>query len=387
MDLELQNEIQKNISAILSSTWVPTRGKGQKMPPPSFAEEVKEPPQKRTKRVTSRCQPPWRSLIESSSKWRQRYETKGPDTLDQICVRECGAGGDCLFYAVAIGYHLWENPDLSTQQIAQQSQEWMLEARKWAASGVTPNQIEAILKKYQKEWFEDYVWRTKIGRQAPWNRWPPYPETWKPYIWGGTFSYTFHNTQDVPEEWQLKTETKTFVAPDKAIQFLDPTRDDFKLSRRAQNTMPANLTPEEQAAYSVKVFKTTAFQEVIKTAGEKFRGEGETLEWMTQGNNPIQANKIGFIILSDLGHVTCEFYPVNPIMDYYMILYNQNHYHWQLAGISQNENNPPRSVFRATEIPQVLQTVWVQDCIIRRQDHINLPQNHPMLLQAQDMFP
>jgi hypothetical protein len=385
IDFALEQEIEEKISAILSAKWVPERGKGQKMPPP---DEVKEPPSKKPRTtLPNRCQRPWQPLLEVSGKWRQRYDSRGPESLTQICVRECGAGGDCLFYAVAIGYQLWENPNLTTEEIEIQSDTWMLEAREWAASGITAKNVRGILKQYQTEWFADYVWRQKLGQRSPWNIWPSNEDTWKPYIWGGTFSYTFPDNELVPDAWKKQKVTTTFDPPQLAQQFLDINHPKFRMTRAAQKTMPPGLTEEKQKQYSAQMFQASAFREIVKTAGEKFRGDEQALEWMIQGTNPIHDKKVGFIILSDVGRMNCAFYPSHTFQDFYMVLYNLHHSHWQLAGISDTVNGAPRSVFRATEIPDVLETVWVQDCIVKAQDVQEMQPNHPMRRKAKLLYP
>lgn len=384
MDPELQKQIDKNISAILSSTWVPVRGKSQKMPPP---REVSEPLSKRAKVLPSLCQPPWQPLISVSMKWRHRYETQGPEALNQICLRECGAGGDCLFYVVGIGYHLWQNPNLTKEAISQNSEQWMLEARAWAASGIHANNIDRILKPYQTEWFQDFVWRSKVGQRSEYTVWPAFAETWKPQMWGGTFSYTFPDTASVPEELRQTAVTRVFRPPEKARPYLEPNHPQFQMLKKAQETMPVDLDEKEQRDYAVRMFKAVSLQKVVQTAGEKFRGDADALEWMTLGQNPVSNKKLGFIIISSEGKIVCTFYPSNTFMEYYMILYNYHHHHWQLAGIADDKSRTPRSVFKATEIPRVLQTVWVQDCISKKRDVLELPPQHPMLLQAQQMYP
>lgn len=46
---------------------------------------------------------PWMNLTKASLPWSERQDADQLDFLDQVCVRECGGGGDCLFHAIAYG--------------------------------------------------------------------------------------------------------------------------------------------------------------------------------------------------------------------------------------------------------------------------------------------
>ena len=360
-------------------------------PPPTGTRKRKEAS------IFSHCPIPWKSLVEVNRAWNARYEESKSALLPEVCVLECGAGGDCLFYVVSQLYHQWKEPGLTPQQVSIRRELWMREARGWAAGGVTPDNVNQILSGYQQEWFQDRVWRQKIGKAHPFIQWPLHPRTWKPQLWGGDFSFTFppsHPDLVPPEKQQYKGVTIT--------EHIEPTRESapfLQITHPLFQPLPDVVYPPEavnddqRKEYAIRHFKTVMIRKIIQIPGEKFRGDDRSLELMVQGESPIRAEGLGFIVISDRGQLNCSFYPPENqrIMNHYMLLYNLLNHHWQAAGVASQDPSSGawsvQSIFPRDAIPEAIAELWVNDCIVRKQDVDELPLNHPMYAAARRKFP
>jgi len=352
------------------------------------AKKVKLP----SKPVVSHCTGRWKPIVRQSAAWMDRYQTKGPDGLPDLCALECGAGGDCLFYAISQGYFRWKNPALLEKDVTLMADAWMMEARRWAAAGISPENIDEALRVYKEEWFQDRTWKEKLKRASPWVQWPTHPDTWDPSRWGGTFSYTFPPTVEIPEEWRGKKVTEVLPPIDKAAPYLVLDHPEFKYFPPALVGLNADLPEPEKRAISARAFKAATFQALIRSSGEKFRGDDRTLEWMVRADSPVRQERIGFIVVSDRGVMNCAFYPAHEVMDRYMLLYNLHNYHWQLAGMAIPSSASASEyrmqwLFERGQVPQLIQQLWVEDCIVRVEDVNEMDVHHPMHGEARQKFP
>jgi len=324
-------------------------------------------PQKETKE--------WSNIEELYPLWQPR---------SNLVIQECGAGGDCLFYVISRGFHLWKFPNevqsLSLRQFT------MKQARGWAASYITPDNVDSILELYSREWFTDHVWKTRVKQRYPYASWYTSDATWKPYLFGGTFEYKFANDNSVPAKFRGTVVTEHFKPTSEAERFLDPSRQDFKYFT---TSIPPTLTTEqEKRKYSVAAFKTLVMQTIVKTCGEKFRGDDRTLEWISSSSlSPIYKNNMGFIVLNDLGTINSSLYPNDRFVDKYMLLFNSHNHHWQLVGVKDNNTSAVHSVFDRNNIPTIIQQTWVNNYILAPGDVKEMDSQHPMFLTAQKKFP
>ena len=351
----------------------------------------------------------WLPLISVDRSWEARVaEPALSDALGTVHVQECGADGDCMFHAVAVGLHLWQHPELNgvSTLTPAEHRELMMRMRKYASWFVTPSNVNNILQIYGNEWFADYQWRKQLSRPNPWATWPRARETWSPHRFGGTFSYRFPDDESIADEWRKRTVTETFAPIPSAARFLDPAHPDFKYVTTVfpeaghDDDDDDKDNEDKKKDYSARLFKTHGVRRAIQTAGEVFRGDDNVLDWLvhavsedpqTPGAevNLLRQHDIGFIVLSDLGRMNCAFYPVDRIAAHYMLLYNLHHRHWQLGGVqqSQESGSSMQCVFSATDIPRILQKIYAEDCITRRQDVDELGSNHPMYTEARLKFP
>ncbi len=345
-----------------------------------------EDPPKKYKFATG-CRGDWTSLIATSHAWRTRFQTGDFPGLANVCTRECGGGGDCLFHAIARGFHMYMHPGDELPQVLVTPA--MMDVRRWAASFLTADNIEDILKVYGREWFTDLQWKTQLKRRYPYESWSQSPDSWSPSAFGGTHEYKFPSDESIPAEWRGKTVTQTFPFTAKSAPFLDVTHPDFQLFQ--PETIPAHITAEaDRRNYSARHFKAWVLRQAVMTRGEKFRGDDRTLEWLVNGNTPLRDRDMGFIVLSSLGQVNCSLYP-SRIVSRYMLLYSMHNAHFQLLGVSSDvPGEPVQCVFEADAIPLVIQQLWVADCVHSAAEVAEMERDmvrpHPMLRMAREKY-
>lgn len=339
--------------------------------------------------TTVRTIPGWEPITNHES-FEQRA-VHGLPGLRNVYVRECGGGGDCLFYAVAVGYHLALDPTLSRNDIRLHKLQWMEEARDWAARGISPANIDGIVKAYQSEWFAHRTWKKYVGTDSPFHAWPENPSTWDPSVWGGEVEYKFGNTNDIPQEVRGKVVRDTLSLQGIVAKFLDIHHPQFLYSKAAKEffqTHPVESTTwteTEKRQWAARLFKTHAFQTIVRTRGNTFRGDENALDWMIQGNS--MNRRIGFIILNDNGTMTCTFFPSNRRMDEYMLLFNIDQTHWQLVGIWDDAKQQMRSVFPADHLPDIVFQLWKSDCVASAREAKEVDPWHPFYTRVRPPLP
>lgn len=323
----------------------------------------------------SNCGPlPWYSVTTYSPQWQQR-KTNLPD-VENICFRECGKGGDCMFYSIAYSYVTEVKGEICPSSTCPSLKEPMKQVRKWLANSITMDNVDDFIHHYQQEKFStEQNIRHGFREFLSWPNLNDFPETWDPYIFPTSrpLRYNVPNTggkQKVTKEIlftaefnKRKQQGNALLSelPEKKRKYMDPTYDKFQLFQSA-------LTPEElegksiyeQKLYSAQKIKEATVRTFVQKEGWVFQGDTTTLEYLAQGDNPIRDNSIGFLVISNRGAVQCDIIPTGAVRDHYMLLYHVGG-HWQLAGFA-DEKDQVHSIFARGQLPEVFRQLYNQDC-------------------------
>ena len=307
----------------------------------------------------SMCGPiPWYSVTTNNKPWQNRVDLL-PDVTN-ICFRECGQGGDCMFYSIAYSYLTEIEGETCPSDACPSLHKPMKEVRKWLANSVTMDNVDEFIHYYQQEKFatEQNIQRGRY-EYLSWPNTEDYPETWNPFIFPTTrpLIYTIPNTRGEKIQHSIKVES----LGEKKRKYFDPNYKNFAYFNSA-------LTPEElkgmteiqKRRYSAKKITVATVRNQIEQEGWVFQGDSTALTYLAQGDNPIRTNSIGFLILSNQGHVQCDIIPEHQVRDHYMLLYHVGG-HWQLAGFALQKDQV-RSIFRRQELPTVFRILYNQDC-------------------------
>lgn len=255
------------------------------------------------------CPLPWLNIIARDT-WKTRA-AEMPELL-RLCKLECGGHGDCLFHSIARALSQSFGENITFQHV-----------RDWAASAITPENVDHYLKKYLNE--EETGWRLALDQ------------------------YHKRRQQGKLSRQEMKE------GPMISARFLPG------------EWVPSNLVKTEAAQRGVED-RAAILQLIMRTPGNVHRGDDITLELLTRGRLPF--GNIGYIVLVDNGTISCAVHDVRDrtgrrITDYYILLYNFEDSHWQLAGLLMPEGyDPPvRSVFRVDELPRVITDLFTADCL------------------------
>ena len=83
------------------------------------------------------CGPkPWVSLA-----LEDRWKTKKTE-VSNVCLRECGGGGDCMFYAISAAMHIGFPRDSTVFPYEQDDKERMQTARDWFAKSINESNVD-----------------------------------------------------------------------------------------------------------------------------------------------------------------------------------------------------------------------------------------------------
>lgn len=302
-------------------------------------EEMSPPePSSESKTV---CGPfPWVPAVKASKGWASRAQNRPVPNLHTLCFRECGAGGDCMFYSIAAGFKMFKGEDPRTLTKAD-----MLRARKWLADSITANNVNHFVHEYQKEKYGSYM-TTKEGfkNAATWSK---DKQTWSPDILGSTQDLVYRG---VPYRYPIHPSMRTMLDVD------DPN---FQVAPQYQYN--PNWSAAQIRQHSANSVKADAVKLIVQKPGWVYQGDDLALEYMVKGNNPIHDNRIGFMLLSAHGQISCEWITDNGDADYYMLLLNLPG-HWQLAGVAIGPNKV-QSVFPASALPELLNVLYIDDCM------------------------
>lgn len=300
--------------------------------------------------ASSMCGPtPWISITQANPLWKARNAAAGDhNTYGNVCVRECGGGGDCMFHAIAtvmfIAFGASE-PHLFPHNTPQGR---MQTVRGWMADSVTVDNVREFLHGYQQEKFSSEMNR---ARGLP-GSWPTDPATWNPDVFGTSRPLVYHDAKT------KKDIHRTFQSPQHA-KLMDPHHPQFKLADGVQfpDWLPAEMRPE----YSANWLRMMVVQALIKSTGYTFQGDTQALEHLVKSRHtPLWRHSIGFLVLTSAGTIDCLIYPHDETRDYYAILYWLGN-HWILGGIAVAPNTV-QSLFPRRELPQVIRQLFTEDC-------------------------
>lgn len=324
--------------------------------------------------LATHCPVPWQSLTLQKA-WRARYVSRTPDPdLPHVCVRECGGGGDCLFYAISTGLYLSEH---TPEEFAKESaKSLMASARCWLARSITADNVEFFLKSYLQE----YANSTKLK----YTSWPTHPQTWNPSDFGGTVTLQIPATANQPR----RTETVNYP-PKYAL--MNPELVKVKISGAGKQITEEPLSSNANKKQIAQHNKACLVRAVIQVPGYKYQGDDISLRFLTAYDNaqsdiplaeckenPIYQKRIGFVILSTTGQINCELIEdeQRPAQQF-MILYNVGSYHWQLIGMSTAGTKQVRTLFSRNQLPAVVKNLYAQDCLLADE---KLDETHPMYI-------
>lgn len=336
----------------------------------------------------------WKSLTSTDSSWRARQDEFQsvaffPEGIDQLYTLECGGGGDCLFHVIAKGYEEWYHSQGKEEEHRPLD---VITVRTWASSAINKNNVDQIIRSYQQEWFEDYIWKEHTGFRSPWVVWPQHPDAWDPSLWGGTLSYRFPNDNpSIPVELKHQLVKQEFLPPNMVARYTDIDHPQFLFNaepmvlctkREKEKLAKGEMAEEdtlETRLESANSFKVQALRRIIQTPGEKFRGDDHVLDWLTQSpDSPIYQDNLGFIVFTDQGLINCSFYPATVSRQNYMLLYNQHHYHWKLLSVELKRESIKKSTFAVSELPLIVKWIWLKDYILDLPSLKELEKTHPM---------
>jgi len=296
--------------------------------------------------LVSNCGPyPWVSVSKASAAWKARIPQQ--PAVNNICVRECGGGGDCMFYAVSAGYALAHGK--TPQEIREQSQVLMKQARKWLADSITPDNVSNFVHFYQQEKYSSEM----NGQYGGEEFWPDDSATWKPEIFGSDRDLVFR----VPHTRPPQTLKHRYSPSPETAKFLDINHPQFQYFPGL--VFPPGLSDRQKQLLSANTLKSTVVKALVQKTGYAFQGDTEALKYMVEGD-VLKRASIGFIILSNHGYADCVTYPEREPRDKYIILYHLG-YHWQLAGIA-NDKNQVQVVFPRAALPEIVSQLYMRDC-------------------------
>jgi len=295
--------------------------------------------------VVSNCGPyPWVSLANANKAWQMKNKELNNGVLN-LCVSECGAGGDCLFYAIANGMYIAyaNDPMFSGISHPSKSTERMKLARKWLADSLTIDNIDQFLYDYQQEKFS--------SEQSGSGTWPDAKETWKPEMFGSTKPVTFR----IPTTQQVIK--KSYPMPPALEAYLNVDHPNFQFYVKV---LPPNLSGRDLKLYSARSFRVDTMKQLVQKTGRIFQGDTHVLEYIVQGNNPINRNSIGFIVVTSFGKMDCQVYPKDEQRNYYMLLYYLPG-HWKLGGYAVN-NQQVQVIFPRQNLPDIIRLLYEDSC-------------------------
>jgi len=123
-----------------------------------------------------------------------------------------------------------------------------------------------------------------------------------------------------------------------------------------------------------KQCRVKLLQHFIRTPGNTFQGDHQTLSWLQLGDNPLNNEAhLGYIVIRKSGMLECTMF-INEQTTHVMLLYNLDAYHWQLAGVPQVEGKEVvvKSVFPIDGLPDVIKYMYFQECDSKKKLHERL---------------
>lgn len=335
-------------------------------PPPSSAKKPQQVPGK----MVSFCGPlPWVSIMTRKG-WAAAQQLEFRPNLQNVCVRECGGEGDCLFYALGTAYAMSENRLLSPQQ----NYEQMLQVRKWLAESLTTRNIEDFLHQAQQEKFTS---QENVKRNIP-GFWPTDAATWKPDSYGSTRDLKY----DIPGTSRLERIPGTdrnrhvmgqqityrYPFPPHMARKLDINHPNFEFYPGF--VKPPGLSERDARILARNKILLAAVRQDVRTPGWTYPGDSDTLKYIVQSPQ-FRTKNLGVLVIEDVDPkdlkenkyytgVDCFVYPFDEPRDRYIFLFHLRG-HWQLAGYAV-ANNAVQVIFPRQEIPYVLRKLYKDKC-------------------------
>ena len=321
--------------------------------------------------MVSFCGPlPWVSIMTRSG-WAAAQRSEFRPNMQNVCIRECGGEGDCLFYALGTAYAMSEDRLLDPQQNIEQ----MRQVRKWLAQSLTTRNIEDFLHQAQQEKFTS---QENVRRKLP-GFWPTDAVTWKPDMYGSTrdLKYTIPGTsglETIPGTNRQRHVmgqqiTYRYPFPPHMAQKLDVDHPQFQYY--AGFVRPPGLSDRQARIYSRNKILLAAVRKDVQTTGWTYPGDSDTLKYIVQSPE-FRAKNLGVLVINDVTlaelkdnnnyftGLDCFVYPFDEPRDKYIFLFHLRG-HWQLAGYAV-ANNAVQVLFPRQDIPYVLRKLYKDKC-------------------------
>jgi hypothetical protein len=329
---------------------------------------VSEPERKGN--LVSFCGPqPWVSIM-SRPGWAAALRSESRPNMQNVCIRECGGEGDCLFYALGTAVAMSEDRLLDAQNSYQQ----MLEMRKWLAKSLNTDNIEDFLYNAQ---LEKYQSEQSVKHGDP-GFWPTEAVTWKPDYFGSTryLEYSIPGTGGmdvIPGVSQ-----RAIMAQKIRYKYPFPRGWETKLDIDHPNFVfaesfvrPPNMSERRARIESRNKLLLNAVRKTIQTPGWTYPGDSDTLRYIVQSPG-FRTRNLGILVIDDVSlqelrennnnytGVDCEVYPRDEPRDLYVLLFHLPG-HWQLAGYAESQNEVQILIPRQ-DIPYVLRKLYKDKC-------------------------
>ena len=297
--------------------------------------------------VVHSCGPsPWTSIARVSMAWHNRAQMM--PQVGNLCLRECGSAGDCLFYALSHGLSVGVGEqDFQNNRNARNK---MLTVRQWLAESLTPENVNRFIHEYQQEkWASE-----QTERHGGQPFWPTENATWRPEAFGSTQDLIYQ----VPGVRPVQILRYKYAPLPEFKKVLDVNDPNFQ--RFAPHLYPPDLPEGEKDQYSTRLFKTLSIRPVISRSGYSYQGDTTSLNYLVRGDNPFTRESIGFMILAEHGSIDCVLVPNDEVRNKYMLLYWLGD-HWQLAGVATADNQV-QVLFNRDDLPSIVKRLYLTDC-------------------------
>lgn len=291
-----------------------------------------------------------RELLVNVSDELQTFILQLSGYKNQIKAIDAGAGGDCLFHSINLGLNKMKEkfPDYVTklEETHNENRQFdMMSIRKISAKGIgnkSEEEFKAFFLNLCVSYYADFsnravVWNPlKIFFPKSSEGLGEWKDTWNPF--------------EILGEVKKTTDTKVINQFVKDFTNVIPTF-----------TVLENLTENE-----INELKSLVMKKFMKT-GNSHWGTDADLIFISE------ILKIGLILFRSKppNHIYC-YNPqtVNQTYQYYMLLYNQEGFHYQLASLIELENTrqteaSASSVYRCTDLPNWLLHTYNYSCTFK----------------------